>query len=45
MEGIVEILETVTNVFALMDIMEAIVSTKLTNVKLIRAKMVELAKI
>ena len=45
MEGIVEILETVTNVFAPMDIMEAIVSTKLTNVKLIRAKMVELAKI
>ena len=45
MEGIVEILEIVTNVFAPMDILEAIAKPKLTNVKLILAKMEELAKI
>ena len=45
MEGIVEILETVTNVFATMDILEATANTKLTNVKLILAKMEELVKI
>ena len=45
MEGIVEILETATNVFATMDIMEATANTKLTNVKPIHVKMEELAKI